>query len=132
MTWYTFDWTTPVLYGNFGFLGNLVPLLIVVGFAWNFSVKVKDMLIYLFPFTLMAKLMFPFMDTSFVYITFALFILNILGSANDILGEVKALPKKVIYGVKGGKAGERFRKDEYNKKIEDKYQSMLSKIKKDG
>lgn len=94
-----------LLNSDFGWLGNIIPLMIVVGCAWGLSTKDVDFTLSLFPLMVCAKVIFPFLHPSFVVISFALFIMNIIGSKGDLLAEVKVIPELT----------QSFRKETYQK-----------------
>jgi len=61
----------------------------------------------MFPLALSFKLIFPFFHPAIVYITFALFVMNLMGTHRDLLGDVKSVATKLRTRVSTGisKAG---------------------------
>lgn len=92
MAWYDF-----LVYGDFGWTAQLIPLFLIAGVSYGISRKDKDMLFIQFPITLCVKLIFPFFETAWVLLSLALFIINIIGSHNDMLGEVKSDAERLKY-----------------------------------
>lgn len=82
-----------LLNSDFGWLGNLLPLTLAIGISWGISRKGVDMLFMFFIINLCLKLIFPFYHNAFVIISFALFIMNIVGSKGDIIAEAKSIPE---------------------------------------
>lgn len=80
---------------DWGFLGNLIPLVLIIGISWAITKKPREIMFIQFPLTLAFKLIFPFLHTAFVVISFAIFIMNLVGSKGDMLADIKEMPKKV-------------------------------------
>lgn len=87
--------TELVTHADFGFLSNLIPLTLVIGISWALSKKVSDGFYIQLPITLAIKYMFPFYNNAFVVISFAIFIMALIGSKADLLSDVKDAPKKI-------------------------------------
>ena len=105
---------------DFGWLGNLVPLVLVAGFSWALSRKDIDFLLIQFPLMVSAKILFPFLHISFVYISFALFIANIVGSKGDSLAEIKSIPttiKQSFSSAELKEATKRIQKKDFEEKV---------------
>ena len=121
-----------VINSDFGWLANLLPLIIVIGIAWALSTKDVDMTFSLFPLALIAKIIFPFFHASFVVVSFALFIMNVIGSKGDMLADVKAIPqktrdilfRKLDLDEKARKAVQAERSKELLSKLKDKWRNV--------
>jgi hypothetical protein len=84
------EWYEILTLGDFGWAGQLIPLLVVAGASYAIARKTRDMMIIQFPLTIAAKVFFPFFDGAWVLLSLAIFILNILGSKNDFIAELKS------------------------------------------
>ena len=86
--------TTIFTNSDFGFLGNLIPLVLALGVTWGLSRKPREMLFIQFPVLLALKFIFPFIHPAILIISFAGFIMNLIGSKGDMLADVKEMPQK--------------------------------------
>lgn len=84
-------WYDIIIYSDFGWSAQLIPIIFTIGLSYYISRKSRDMLYIQFPMMIGMKIIFPFLNPSIVIISFALFILNLIGSNRDILGEMKSL-----------------------------------------
>ena len=80
---------------DFGFFGNLIPLILIIGISWVLVKKPRDLLFIQFPIALVMKVLFPFFHASFLATSFALFIMSVIGSKGDLLADIKEMPQKI-------------------------------------
>lgn len=86
-------WYDIITTGNFGWAGQLIPLIIVAGMSFGLARKTKDMLFIQFPLMIAIKVIFPFFHVSWIFLGLGLVVINIMTSKNDMIEEVKSIPK---------------------------------------
>lgn len=84
---------------DFGLLGNLVPLILILGISWALVKKPREIMFIQFPITLAINAIFPFLNNAFLWISLAVFIMSLLGSKGDLLADVKETPKIIREAV---------------------------------
>lgn len=93
-TWST-EIFSVVTNSDWGFLGNIIPLILVLGISWALVKKVRNMGFIQLPLAIAMKVIFPFFHIAFIIVSLAIFIMNLIGSKGDLLADVKETPKKV-------------------------------------
>lgn len=76
---------------DFGFLGSIIPIVLIWGISFALAKRKVDTLFIQFPITLGIYFIFPLFHVSFVFISLAIFIMSLLGTNTDILSDIKSL-----------------------------------------
>lgn len=108
--------------GNFGWVGQIIPIILVLGLSWALAKKNRDVLFNQFPLMIGCKLVFPFLSPSILIVSFALFIMNILGSKTDFAEDVKEFASKLETPIMSAK--KRIRGENRQSRIESAYERL--------